>query len=285
MVKIADTHLHSWDLGKLQYSWLTPEAGILYNTYLPGDLEQEKNSVGISAAILVQSDNSVEDTMYMFAQAKKHEWIKGVVAWLPLHDPEKTEMILRSTYLKEPSFKGVRHLMHLEKDNWLLQVQVLESLKILASHDIAFDAIGINHQQFESIIQASSLVPSLRVVIDHLNQPPLSDRRKMVEWKQLMKEASGIPSVHVKISGLGTIQRPPGMTLSEAIRPAVAIALETFGTQRCFCGGDWPISLMDASYSGTWAAYKETVDSIIGDSASDERILYDNATYFYRLGG
>lgn len=284
MVKILDTHLHSWDLEKLNYSWLTPEAGILYNTFLPEDLEEEKKSVGISAAILVQSDNSVEDTMYMFEQAERHEWIKGVVAWLPLYDPKKTEMILRSSYLKEATFKGVRHLMHLEKGDWLLQDQVLESLKILASHDIAFDAIGINNQQFKSIIQASSLVPSLRVVIDHLNQPPLSDRRAMDEWKQLMKEASGIPSVHVKISGLGTIQRPVGMNLSEAIRPAVAIALETFGVRRCVCGGDWPISLLDTSYTSTWTAYKEVLGALVGESIAVEQVLYVNALQFYRLG-
>jgi L-fuconolactonase len=32
--------------------------------------------------------------------------------------------------------------------------------------------------------------------------------------------------------------------MGDDIKPYIAFALEQFGSDRCFCGGDWPVSLL-----------------------------------------
>lgn len=283
-VKIIDTHVHSWNLQKAKPNWLTEEAGILYDEFLPEHLQNQLPVIGVKEGILVQSDNTLADTIFMFEKAREVNWIKGVVAWLPLADPEQTFKLITEQYKKEPYFKGVRHLMHIEPDDqWLLQDRVMESLQLLAQHQIPFDGIGINLNQLDSIISAAEKMPGLQIVIDHLNQPPMGDALQFRHWSDKMKVATELPNLYVKVSGLGNIKRPEGFDLEEAIKPALDVVLNYFGNQRIFCGGDWPISLLDRDYATTWKAYINAFSFFIKDNNLLEEITYWNAKRFYQI--
>jgi L-fuconolactonase len=58
--------------------------------------------------------------------------------------------------------------------------------------------------------------------------------------------------------------------------------LQHFGTDRCFCGGDWPVSLLADNYSNTWKTYKEIVAELVTEE-EQEKIFYANAKRFYDL--
>lgn len=284
MVKIIDTHVHSWHLDKAKPGWLTDKQSMFYKDYLPEDLQPLLPSVGVVEGILVQADNSFEDARFMFAKAKEVEWIKGVVAWLPLGDPELTFSILTQQYVHETYFKGIRHLMHIEANNeWILQPHVLDSLKLLAQHNIPFDAIGINLQQLKSIVSVAGKIPDLKIVINHLNQPPLDNLIAFKAWSETMKEASTHPNLYAKISGLGNIKRPTEENLEDYIKPALEIVLNAFGSDRVMCGGDWPISLLDREYHSTWQAYLQAIQALTSDLATVEKITYKNGRSFYNI--
>lgn len=283
-VKIIDTHVHSWDLKKAKPNWLTEEAGLLYDNFLPEDLQDMLTEIDVREGILVQSDNTVADTMFMFEKAREVNWIKGVVAWLPLADPEQTINLIREQYRKEAYFKGVRHLMHIEPDNrWLLQEKVISSLELLAEQNIPFDAIGINLDQLNTIISVAEKKPNLKIVIDHLNQPPLEDTSHFRLWCEKMKAASACPNLYLKLSGLGNLKRPASIELEEAIKPVLEFILTHFGTKRIFCGGDWPISLLDRDYVSTWRAYTTALSGFISDQNILESITYENGKSFYNI--
>jgi len=284
MVKKTDAHLHSWDLQKIQYSWLNKDAGILFDSFTPEKIEKELLETGVDSAVLVQADNSLEDSQYMFEQASLFSWIKGVVAWLPLEDPDQISEIIETQYGNNPFFKGVRHLMHVEPDpNWLLQENVMLSLQVLADKKIPFDAIGINLQQLNSITEVAEKIPNLKVMIDHLNQPPLDDDSKMHEWKNMMGRASKNGNVFVKISGLGTINRTGFSSLENAIVPVLNFILEHFQSKRCCCGSDWPISLLDTSYTETWKIYESALYKITSNKDEINNIMNETATVFYGI--
>ena len=98
----------------------------------------------------------MEDTDLMLETAYKTEWISGVVCWLPLMDTRATQQLLEERYLKEKYFKGVRHQIHDEKDpKWLLQPAVIESLKILAAHDIPYDVVAVLPAHIETAIEVA----------------------------------------------------------------------------------------------------------------------------------
>lgn len=280
-MKLADTHVHIWDFNHAEYAWLKGNTSILNRTYSIEELESERNISGITKGILVQAANNFEDTDWMLHVAVNTDWIAGIVGWLPLINPDATLKALQKKYGKEKYFKAVRHLIHDEPDaEWLLQPEVIESLHILADHNIPYDVVGILPEHIETALQVAAKVPELRMVFDHLNQPPIATKEKFGRWGELMKEAAQHKNFYAKISGLGLTAQKGDQWTADDIKPYVAFALEQFGTDRCFMGGDWPVSLLAGSYNHTWKNYKEVIHELVDKSAA-EKIFYSNAANFY----
>jgi L-fuconolactonase len=282
MQKIIDTHIHVWNFDKATYPWLDGNTSILNRTYHIEEIETERSAVGVAAGVLVQASNNLEDTNWMLEVAANTGWIKGVVGWLPLMDTAATEKVL-DEYSRNNYFKGVRHLIHDEADpKWLLQPAVIDSLKILAEKNITYDVVGVLPQHIETVLQVAEKIPTLKMVFDHLNQPPMKTNERFGIWRDLMKIASQHKNFFAKISGLGTATADPASWGAEDIKPYVSFVLENFGTDRCFCGGDWPVSLLAGSYTTTWTTYQSVINTLLNETDS-EKIFYNNAHKFYNL--
>lgn len=281
---IIDSHIHIWNLDRAPYSWLKDSSAILNRNFNIEELGEEHMEAGVTAGILVQADNNIEDTEWMLRVAETTNWIKGVVGWLPLEDPEAVYQYLSKSYGQSPYFKGVRHLIHNEPDPaWLLQEKVLESLGIIAQFHLPFDIVGIIPAHIETTIQVAEKVPHLKMILDHLNQPPIAAGEKFGRWGELIKKAAGYTTIYAKISGLGTASGNPGGWQNNDLQPYIEFIVNTFGVERCICGGDWPISLQAGSYTRTWGAYRQILASLFTPSIQS-LILYDNARQFYQLG-
>ena len=283
-MKIIDTHVHVWDLEKADYPWLTNDDSILNRTWRIEEIENERIEAGITAGVLVQASGNLEDTDLMLDTARRTDWINGVVAWLPLMDPKATQALLEERFLQEKYFKGVRHQIHDEKDpNWLLQPEVIESLKILSSYQVPYDVVGIRPEHIETVLKVARQVPGLRMVFDHLNWPPIPTKEKFGRWGELMKKAAQHKNLHAKISGLGTSSGNFQNRTADDIKPYVQFVLQHFGTDRCFCGGDWPISMLAGNYVQTWQITKDMLSSLLDDTEKT-KVLFFNANEFYNLG-
>jgi L-fuconolactonase len=283
MLRIIDTHVHVWDLEKTGYPWLEGDASILNRTWKIEEIEAEKNQADISAGVLVQAGGNIEDTNLMLETASRTDWIKGVVCWLPLTDPKATQQILEEKYLREKYFKGIRHQIHDESDpKWLLQSSVIESLEILASYDIPYDVVAVLPDHTETALQVAKKISNLRMVFDHLSQPPISTKEKFGRWGDLMREAAQHKNFYAKISGLGTASGNFQNRKADDIKPYVEFALTHFGSDRCFCGGDWPVSMLANSYFKTWQITKEIVKGLVSENEQD-KVFYSNAEKFYNL--
>jgi len=70
-----------------------------------------------------------------------------------------------------------------------------------------------------------------------------------------------------------------GMQLEQS---GAEFALEHFGEDRCFCGGDWPVSLLAGGYARTWKTYVTLLEELLSP-AGQEKVLYKNAKHFYNL--
>ena len=278
---IIDTHVHIWDLENIKYKWLEGNDTILGRTYHFLEIEEERRKMGVTAGVLVQAENHYEDTDWMLLNAKEHEWIKGVVGWVPLMSPAETANGL-DHYLNNPYFKGVRHLIHDEKDpQWLLQEPVIESLKILAERNVPYDVVGVLTEHIETVLKVAEKVPNLKMVFDHLNQPPIPSGN-LGKWGELMKEAAGHSNFFQKISGQGTASGNLNSWTKNDLKPYFDFVLDQFGADRCFCGGDWPVSLLAGSYTKTWTAYKEVLRELL-DAEGQEQVFHSSAVNFYQL--
>ncbi|GAB3010048.1 amidohydrolase family protein [Niabella terrae] len=283
-MEIIDTHIHIWDRSVSAYSWLNGAPPLLQRTYDLEELEAGRIQADISGGLLVQADNTLADTEWMLAAARTHPWISGVVGWLPLTDPETSQVLLHSKWQEEPLLKGVRHLIHDEADpRWLLQPQVLESLELLAELGIPFDVVGVLPAHLQTVLELKHRVPKLRMVLDHLNQPPIQEDLRFGSWGELIRELAESSNIYAKISGLGVTAGKPLFTV-DRLQPYVSFVLERFGLERCFCGGDWPVSLLAADYTATWTIYRQLIQKLLPETAAQELIFSVNARNFYALG-
>lgn len=280
---ITDTHVHVWNFDRAEYGWLKNDTSILNRTYHIEEIEAERKNAGITAGVLVQASINTDDTDWMLEVAAKTGWIQGVVGWLPLMDPVKTEQLLNDVYLKNKYYKGVRHLIHDEADpKWLLQETVMESLGILAKHNLTYDVVGVLPEHIRTVLTVAEKVPELKMVFDHLNAPPISTNQRFGVWGDLMKAAAANKNFHAKISGLGTVVQKEQSWTAADIQPYVEFVLQQFGTDRCFCGGDWPVSLLAGSYTRTWDIYKSIITNTLNNTDA-AKIFSGNAQQFYKL--
>ena len=280
---VIDTHIHVWDFDQAEYPWLKGDTSILNRTYAIEELEAERKHARITQGVLVQAANNPEDTEWMLRVAETHPWIAGVVGWLPLTDPSSTARLLESDYRAGSLLKGVRHLIHDEPDaEWLLQDKVIESLGLLAARDIPFDVVGVLPAHIATALKVAAKWPALRMIFDHLNQPPMGGSMETSGWATLMKEAAQHTNFYVKISGLSTAARRGHDWTAEDLEPSIAFVLRHFGTDRCCCGGDWPVSLLAGGYGDTWNAYRTVIARLL-NGADQAKLFSRNAERFYAL--
>lgn len=275
---IVDAHQHFWNLETGSYPWLTPDLGVLYRTYAPEDLAPELAATGVDATVLVQAADSAAETDTMLAQADAHDFIAGVVGWVPLTKPaEAAEAIDR--YRRHPKFVGVRHLIHDEPDpDWVVQESVLESLGLLAAAGLTFDVVSLLPRHLEHVVTIARRHPTLKIVIDHLSKPRIRDR-EWEPWAGLLAAAAACPNVCAKVSGLVTEADHAGWTAGD-LRPYVAHAVEVFGPDRLMFGSDWPVALLAADYRTVFEAAR----ALVGETGG-EQVFGGTAARFYGFSG
>ena len=274
MLKI-DTHQHYWNLSEVEYPWLIPDYGPIYDTFTPEQLQPQVQAAGIDKTVLVQSANSYEDTASMLVKADYNDWIAAVVGWVNLLDPAETDRRLEM-YKKNPKFVGMRHLIHTEPDgNWVIQDAVIESLKILASHGLTFDVVAVFPNHLNLVPVLAEKVPNLKLVIDHLAKPPVGQTES--PWFEQMAVAAKFSNVYTKLSGQFD---NPAWTL-EDVRPYVDFALEKFGPERIMFGSDWPVCILGGSYA---SVMENTLALLDGLSEPEQAaVLGGTAVSFYSL--
>ncbi|WP_336208009.1 amidohydrolase family protein [Nonomuraea sp. LPB2021202275-12-8] len=273
---IVDAHQHFWNLETGDYPWLTPDFGVLHRTYAPQDLAPELAAAGVDGTVLVQAADSFAETDAMLAHADAHDFIAGVVGWIPLTDPEgAAEAVGR--YRGRPKFVGVRHLIHEEPDpDWLIRDGVLDSLGVLAEAGLTFDVVSLLPRHLEHVVTLATRHPTLKIVIDHLSKPRIKDR-EWEPWATGLAAAAALPNVYAKVSGLVTEADHERWTV-EDLRPYVEYAVDRFGPDRLMFGSDWPVALLAADYQTVW----QVTHALLGGTDT-EQVLGGTAVRCYGL--
>ncbi|MFF2390590.1 amidohydrolase family protein [Agromyces sp. NPDC058104] len=280
MSDIIDAHQHVWDLGRAEYSWLSPDDGILYRNFEMHDIAPEFASTGVTGTVLVQSADNDDDTEHMFKVAETQPIVLGIVGYIPLHEPERAAARL-AELAQRPLFCGVRNLIHDRPDpRWLQRRDVDEGLGLVERAGVPFDVVGVLPEHLEAVLAISERHPDLDIVIDHLNKPPIG-HADHEPWASLMTQVAANPRVRAKVSGLYAATGDPAAWTLESIRPVFDHALEVFGPDRLMYGGDWPVSLIAGGYSRIWAGIGDLLGGL--GAADRDRILAGTARSFYSL--
>jgi L-fuconolactonase len=276
---LIDAHQHFWNLEQVSYPWLKPEHGVLNKSFTPEELEPQLLAAGISGTVLVQAANGFEDTRSMLEQSEKFSWIKAVVGWIPLIEPEIATRTLE-IFGVHSKFKGVRHLIHDEPDaDYLLKPEVLETLEILAEKNFTFDVVSVLPRHLELVPMIAAKIPKLKIVIDHLSKPPIKTRGWQ-PWADLLKAASQHQNVYAKVSGLNTTADWKTWNASH-LEPYVAYAFQCFGAERLMFGSDYPVAILAGDYAKVWAETNVLLEKLTSEQQA--QILGGTAKTFYGL--
>ncbi|GIX21348.1 MAG: hydrolase [Gammaproteobacteria bacterium] len=271
-----DAHQHFWWIRRRDYGWLTPAQGPLWRDFGPDDLRPLLRAHGVTGTVLVQAAPSERETRLLLRVAARRPWIRGVVGWVDLAAADAADRLARLA--AHPKFVGLRPMLQdLPDPAWVLQPQVVASLRRAAALGLAFDAL-VRAPQLPVLGRLLAAVPGLRVVIDHAGKPPIA-AGAFQPWADQLAALAAHPGVYCKLSGL-LGEAPPGADAA-TLRPWVAHLLECFGPERLIWGSDWPVLTAVADY-GRWRGLCETLLRGL-PAAARRRIGRDNAVEFYRV--
>ncbi len=274
---VIDSHLHVWDLQVSDYAWLRPEHGPLHRSFPPEEAADQLAAAGVTAAVLVQAEDSAADTDYMLGVADRFEFVAGVVGWVDLNDPTTAAQQLER-YGGHPLFRGVRHLVHDDpRDDFLELPGVRTSLSLLVEHGLPLDVPDAWPRHLASVAVLAEALPTLTVVVDHLAKPPRGSDDLGV-WEKQLRRVAGHPNTAAKLSGLQMPSQP--FTRAE-LRPLLDIALDAFGVDRLMYGSDWPMTVPQGGYGAHWQVVSELIGEL--SEAEQNQLLCETATAVYGL--
>jgi len=281
---VVDAHQHFWTYGTYQTSWLEvppyvddPAFQPLRRSFQPDDLTSELKGAGVHRTVTVEAADALAENEALLASARSHDWIAGVVGWLPLAHWSDLERAL-DTRADEPAFVGIRHLINIEPDpDWIIRPDILKGLQAVAARGLTFDYVGILPRHLQNVAVVAECVPDLQIVIDHLGKPPVA-ASEFESWSSLLARAARMPNVFAKVSGLDTACKDWS---AADITPYIDRALELFGAERLMFGSDWPVANLRGGYSKVW---RETNLALARLSRYErDQILGGTAIAFYNL--
>lgn len=279
---IVDAHQHVWNLARASYPWLDAQLAPIDRTIELDEALPSMRHAGVTATVLVQAADNAADTANMIRVADEHPEVVGIVAWVPLDEPDVAYRAL-SELRRDRRVIGVRTLLHAQADpHWVLRPEVDEGLTVLEEAGVSFDYVTGGPAALGHLPQLSARHPDLTIVIDHLGKPPVGgSAAERTEWRGLLAAAAENPRIAAKISGLYPATGALNAWTLDGIRPFVQDALELFGPERLMVGGDWPISMLAGGFGRTWDALRQLAGEL--DHVSRDALLGGSATAVYRL--
>jgi L-fuconolactonase len=271
-----DSHQHFWKYSPQQHNWIDDSMVSLKRDFLPNDLEPHLIENKIEACVVVQADQSEKETEFLLELATQYEFIKGVVGWVDLRAKNVEERL--QFYSQNQYFKGVRHIVQSEKQDFLLDPAFQNGIGKLGNLNLTYDLLIYSHQ-IGAAIKLVSQFPNQKFVLDHLAKPNIVNG-KIDPWKNQIQRLAQFSNVSCKISGMVTEADHSQWKPSDFI-PYLDIVFDAFGENRILFGSDWPVCLLAASYQ---EVYQLITDYTVNFSLEQRDKLFGaNAERFYNI--
>jgi L-fuconolactonase len=272
-----DSHHHFWRYNPTEYGWINDAMRVIGLDFLPPDLQREIENVGIDGVVSVQARQTLDETRWLIDLAEQYDFIRGVVGWVPLVQPE-----IR-TYLDElksrPHLKGVRHVVQDEpNDDYILREDFNAGVRALADYNLVYDIL-IYERHLPQAIEFVDRHPNQVFVLDHLAKPRAKEK-KLEPWQTNISRLAERENVFCKLSGLVTEADWNDWTDAQ-LSVYLDTVLEAFGPRRLMFGSDWPVCLLASSYSKWYEVANGFCAKL--SSAEQARIFGETAIEAYRL--
>jgi len=276
-VPMIDSHHHLWRYSEAEYPWI-PEGSPLAQNQLIPEFEAVTSKAGVTGTVAVQARQVIEESDFLLSLADQTDRIKAVVGWVPLIDENVGTELERLA--AHPKFKGIRHVLQEEPDEYFLRDDFHRGLGQIPRHGLTYDLL-IFQRQIPVALQLTDRQPDLPIILDHIAKPEARNGRIEAAWRNGMMELAKRENlIGVKFSGLLT-EFPEGEGDAETVAAYFHETLEIFGADKVMFGTDWPVCLLRTSYE-KWA---ETVRNLASELSAPEceAVLGGNAIRAYGI--
>jgi L-fuconolactonase len=274
---MLDSHHHFWRYDPAEYGWIDDSMAALRRNFLPADLKPEIDAVGIEGVVSVQARQSLQETRWLLELADQHDFIRGVVGWVPLVSPTVASDL--EPLAANPKLRAVRHVLQDESDpDYMLRSDFNEGMWALERFGLAYDVL-IYERQLPQAIRFVDRHSRQVFVLDHIAKPRVRDNL-LSPWQENIRELAHRENVYCKLSGVATEADWQSWTAGQ-LRPYLETAIEAFGPRRIMFGSDWPVCLLACKYS-TWHRLIRDFTSLLS-SAEQQRIFGETAIEAYKL--
>jgi len=273
---IVDTHQHFWIYDPVRDNWIDDSMQAIRRDFLPADLQPVLVRNQVDACIAVQADQSENETKFLLNLADKNSFIHGVIGWVDLCAENVAERL--AYFSKHPKFKGVRHIVQAEDNDFLLRKDFQTGISKLANHALIYEIL-IKKEQLPNAVKLVDAFPDQIFVLDHIAKPNIK-AGELKAWKSHIEQLAARENVYAKLSGLVTEADWKNWQF-EDFTPYLDTVFKAFGTDRLMFGSDWPVSLLAADYQSV----KSIIEKYISGFSEEEKnkIMGNNAINIYRL--
>lgn len=272
-----DAHHHLWRYLPPGPAWMADGMEGLRRDYLIDDLRAVTTASGVTNTIVVETERTTEEAVWLSQLGAESELIRGVVGWAPLTTPGVESEVERIAAL--PKMKAVRHPIHDEPDDYfLLREDFNRGIEALKRFNLRYDIL-IFEKHLPQTIRFVDRHPNQVFILDHAAKPRIRDR-VLSPWRENIRELARRPNIYCKISGMVT--EADWETWSGAsLSPYIETVLQEFTPKRVMFGSDWPVVTLASSYK-RWIS---TVRTAINQLSETERdwILAKTAIEAYGL--
>ena len=267
---MIDTHLHVWSRARSPYRWLDDAPEPLRADH---SLEQGLAAVathGFDRAVLVQADETLDETRYLLELAAAHPRVAGAVCYLPLESPTiVAEQLPRLA--AGSGFVGVRNLTHDRPDpDWILGENQRRSITHLEASGVPLDYVAVSPRHLQNLTALARRHPDLTIVLDHLGKPPIGRPADYDQWAAQLAEAAALPNVVAKVSGIyqAASADTDASGMAEQVAAILRTALASFGHDRLMLGSDWPMGTVAGGTDAALSVLVAAVDALDPDQST-----------------
>ncbi|MGB2625241.1 MAG: amidohydrolase family protein [Candidatus Acidiferrum sp.] len=277
MIDRIDSHHHLWRYDKERLGWIGEEMAVLKRDFLPEQSRRDLGQCGIQGTVVVQAQQTFAETEWLLQCAETSDFIRGVVGWAPIADPEFPASLERLRNRK--ALKGLRHVIQDEADDqFVLRADFNAGIDLLKDYSLVYDIL-IFERQLPAVISFVDRHPSQIFVLDHIGKPRVRDGQ-IEPWRTNLRELARRENVYCKMSGILTEADWENWRRSDLL-PYVEVVLDCFGPARLMAGSDWPVCLLAATPE-TWFSTLGALLQTLSRSEQD-LILGGVATHVYSL--
>ena len=250
---------------------------VLKADFMPEDLFPILQEHDFDGSIVVQADQSDEETLFQLENAERFPFIKAVVGWVNLQDEALEDRL--SDYGRYPKLKGFRHILQGELNKALmLEKPFKNGIKQLNRFGYTYDLL-LKPDQLGYAKKLVSEFPDQLFVLNHMGKPDIK-HKNIKDWSAAVRALAYHENVCCKASGMVTEADLENWEEAD-FKPYLDVLFDAFGVSRILYGSDWPVCGLAANYGQVIEVMKNYTSSF---SKNEEALFWGgNAEKFYKL--